>query len=264
MSRTPSQPEWDEERLDAAFRARFDVAAPDGLADRIRAATAAAGRSARFAWFALRGVPALGSAAVAALAVVAVAVVALNGVVRPPTTSPTASPGSGAVASVVPAATRAAESIPTSITAPGGSEAQQVLTVEEAIATRSTDQLGQELAVGGWYEMNAVPCPMYPDATSELEDCAINFTWLLQDPEQLSVRNTDGSGEIRPPTGPGINLVLAFITWTPPAANGPTPIVVTGHFNDSRADQCPAGDRRLRCQSLFVVDSVLWTGAPGN
>jgi len=35
-------------------------------------------------------------------------------------------------------------------------------------------------------------------------------------------------------------------------------VVFVGHFDDARAAQCPAGERRVRCQDRFVVDTVAW------
>ena len=263
MSHPKPAAAWEDERLDAAFHARFDVAPPAGLIDRIHAAAAASGRAGRSTWLRFGALPALGSATVLALAVVAVAVVSLNGVVNPPKTTPAASARAGGAGSPVPAPSHVSGGfIPATITIPGSADAQPVLTVDQAIAARSAGLTGRELVVGGWYAMDRVPCAQLLDPTSELENCAVNFTWLMQDPEHLNVLSSDGSGSIHRPVGLGINLVLAFTDWTAPASDGdPTPIVVAGHFDDARASACPAGDRHARCTSLFVVDAPLWTDA---
>jgi hypothetical protein len=162
---------------------------------------------------------------------------------------------SGASASVGLGGTpSAASGIPQGV--PATLEGLPVDSVSEAIVIRDSGS-SQRIAVAGWFEAFAVPCPMRPDAVEPYEDCAVDFTWLLAAPEQLSVMNADGSGEIHPPIGPGINPI---IDRSPNAA--PELLVAIGHFNDSGAWACPAGDRRARCAARFIVEEVPWSASP--
>ena len=257
---------WPDERLDAAFRARFDADPPSGLArtllDDLRTASP---RSRRLGWVAApRGWAALPLAGVAALGLMAILASAMwVGTPRPPV------PGSGGPGSSPGPSGAAGTPWPAEITIPGSAEPQPVLSVPESITVRDTQTAAREIVVGGWYAFNPVPCGVLPDANSPLEDCGVDFTWLMASPENLRIEGLGNEGSRRltailRPHGPAINPVLAIVDWAPPTDGQPTPVVFAGHFRDSRASDCPEGDRRARCEDRFVVDAVLWASGVSN
>jgi len=134
------------------------------------------------------------------------------------------------------------------------------MSVEEAIGFRDETASSAELAVGGWFEENPVPCPQVVDAQQPLEDCIWNFTWLMRDPEPLSVTASDGSGSIRRPSGPAISLVVDGVSG--PTIGQLAYVLAVGHFRDPRSATCPAGDRRTACEQRFVVDYLFGFPAP--
>ena len=134
------------------------------------------------------------------------------------------------------------------------------MSLEEAIGIRDQRDATLEIAVGGWFARNVVPCPQRPDAQSPLEDCINDFTWLMANPEQLNTIASDGSGSIRAPSGPAISVV--FGNREVPDWREPIYLVLIGHFRDPRAESCPAGDRRVACEKRFVMDTVLDVGGP--
>jgi hypothetical protein len=230
--------DWTDQRISAAYRARFGVEAPAGLLEQVRAEIALVDGSGRrrWRWPTLRwnsGYP-IGVAAV--LIVALVAVLSFNGQPVGPSGSRTP--------------------VPASVTAPGTDETRTVLSVAEALEIRDTTTDEREIAVGGWIAFYPVPCAQIPDATWA-ENCAVSFTWLMAAPEELRSLNSDGSGSIHPPTGPGFNLVLEYVDWDAARGDPRTRVVLIGHFHDRRAAACPEGERRARCENVFVVDSVL-------
>jgi hypothetical protein len=143
-------------------------------------------------------------------------------------------------------------------TLPPAGTSMTPMTVEEAVGVRDNgDRLdAAELAVGGWFERNIVPCrgPL-GSAQIPLEDCSNDFTWLMSGPEVLDVEASDGSGSIHPPRGPALSLVLGDLAIG--QTSQPVHRMAIGHFRDARAADCPAGDRRTACEGRFVVDILL-------
>jgi hypothetical protein len=138
------------------------------------------------------------------------------------------------------------------------------MSVSEAIDVRDGGA-ATEIAVGGWFSAYAVPCPMLLDSHPPLENCVANFTWLMENPEELAALASDGSGSIGPPEGPAFNLI--FDNATVPAYGAvPVRMTLVGHFNDARASECPAGVRRIACSNKFVIDEFLFvdSGAGGS
>jgi hypothetical protein len=135
------------------------------------------------------------------------------------------------------------------------------MSVPEAIDVRDSGA-ANEIAVGGWFAYSPVPCPAIPDAQPPLESCIASFTWLMRDPEQLEQLASDGSGSIHPPVGPAISLVFDQAT-VPALGSLPEQMVLVGHFNDPRAQECPAGTRRAACAARFVIDEFLFVGDQG-
>ena len=136
------------------------------------------------------------------------------------------------------------------------------MTVDEAVGVRDAADSPAELAVGGWYVRNIVPCPPLPSAQVPLEDCMNDFTWLMANPEQLAVLASDGSGSVQAPTGPAISLVLG--ERVAPQTSAPVFSLAIGHFRDAGAADCPPGGRALACERRFVVDIILELPAPAG
>jgi hypothetical protein len=135
------------------------------------------------------------------------------------------------------------------------------MSVDEALGVRDNGDAPVELAVGGWYLRETVPClAVLTNAVRPLEDCINGFTWLMANPESLHALNPDGSGSIHPPAGPAFNL--AFDVDSPSPEEVPLYRVLVGHFHDVRAAGCPDGERRTRCDRVFVVDAVWVVDAP--
>jgi hypothetical protein len=252
--------DWDDARLATAFRARFDTPPPTFLASQVRQRLEGIrpGTGAAFA----RPRLVLRLAAVP-IVVVAVALLVVAGALIG---APTPSPATSAISTTQPTGVPTPEPTPgvalfdpagppppTTIRVPGSNEDQPVLTVTQASQRPAGAPADAELVVGGWYALTPVPCAAIPDPTSELENCAVDFTWLMQDGQIVSAGAR--------PTGAAVNIVTALTDWTPPPPNATIAIVVMGHFDDRRADACPAGDRQVRCRGLFVVDAPLWTSA---
>jgi hypothetical protein len=239
--------DWDEARIDAAYRARFEAATPAGLADRITEELRTARRGGRS--FALR--PA--TAGFLAAAVVVVLIIGSqrgllgigpSGTTRPGTSTP------------VPATAGIGLPFPSTVGLSGTNATAPVLSVADAVSVRDGGVDQREIAVGGWFAAFAVPCPAPPEgAYGPLEDCAINFTWLMAAPEQLSEIDASGAGSIHPPAGPALNPVT---DWRPANADTPQAVVFVGHFDDPNAAHCLPADRQ-RCADRFVVDQVAWT-----
>ena len=241
MNHGDRPPEWADERISAAYRARFDVQAPAHLLEKVRAEIAAVDGSDRKLWRrpTLRWIFGYPTGVAAVLLVALLAALSFNGRPLVPPGSPSPSP--------------------TSVTVPATNETQSMMSVAQALEIRDTTTDEREIAVGGWLASYPVPCAQIPDA-SVFETCAVAFTWLMAAPEHLGSLAPDGAGSIHPPSGPGFNLVLAFVDWDIPAADPPTYVAFVGHFHDRRADACAEGARRARCGDVFVVDSILETG----
>ena len=233
--------EWADERISAAYRARFDVQAPVGLLEKVRAEIEAVdGADGRlWRWPARRWTSGYPIGVAALLVVALLAALACNGRPLVPSGSPS--------------------TLTTPVTTPGPNDTKSVLPVAQALEIREATTDERQIAVGGWLASFPVPCAQIPDATI-FETCAVAFTWLMAAPEQLRSLQSDGSGAIRPPSGPGFNVALAFVDWVPPAGDAPTYVALAGHFHDRRAAACGDGERRAHCEDVFVVDSVLETG----
>jgi hypothetical protein len=147
-------------------------------------------------------------------------------------------------------------SLPSGGTAQVPDQAQNltVQAVADAVTVRDGGVDSSELAVSGWFERNVIPCPQQAD-NAELAKCIYGFTWLMADPEQLSVTDASGAGFIHGPTGPGINVVT---DWLPAKMGAPEQVVLIGHFDDAAAASCTA-DLQQVCRDRFVVDLVAWT-----
>lgn len=237
-----SEPRWDDDRLSAAFRARFPESAPDDVAPAILTALGAPRRRplvvAPGRW--------IGAAAVVAALVVGSLQLLAGGEGAPDTTS---TPSGTALATDGP---DVAFDLP-------------VLSVEEAIRRRDTALDDTVLAVSGYVgPIGGAPvsCPSSAGLTSPVQPrCPDQFEWLMQDPEQLVTRSGD-SWTGRQPSGPALNPIIRPPTaWEVGRGAGldplpPARVLVLGHFDDHRATACPAAERGT-CRRQFVVDRLV-------
>lgn len=265
---TDQRPAWTDERLDRAFHARFDRPAPPETADLLHVALASSKGPVNGLW-ARRTWPPQRSVWAVAVVSVALVVVASLSALQPRPITPGPSTGATGVSGTVEPGSPGPEpskpddvAMPETIAVPGSSTPQPVLSVEQAYGVRDSNDPGREVVVGAWYSFTPVPCAQIPNSTSLLESCAVDFTWLYSAPDHLELPSPLQSPGGWGPLVVGINVVMAYTNWDPPPADGRThPVVVLGHFHDKRATDCPEGDRRARCERLFVVDAPLWTPA---
>ncbi|MFL5713452.1 MAG: hypothetical protein ACJ769_02205 [Chloroflexota bacterium] len=252
-----THPDWDDDRLDAAFHARFDKTVPTGLAKEVHVRIAGTS-PARFT------LPRIGQPW--SLAAAAVIVVLVGAAMYLPATS--SLPAGTAGSSVVPTAatTTAPESpTPTEQVLPGSlfDGALPIVSVPEAIALRDAGTDDREIAVHGW--LTSAPLISCGGEATKLFvspvqlRCPDQLVWLTQEAESL-IRTSGDQTETVTPTGPAINPDLDTM-WVPampmPVAGGSTPIdvVLAGHFDDRRAALCPPAEHDA-CRDRFVVDSV--------
>ena len=241
-----ARPDWDDARLNAAFVAWADAAAPapPDLIAAVRARVAAVPRPVsgirRFA-------PVLGLAAALAIAVIV-------GVGRLGRATPADSgaPSNAAETSGVSAPSTAQPAL------------GEPISIVQAAAIRDAGVDDREIVVTGFLGGAGLrlPCPMVllPRNPTRL-DCPYSFAWLMQDPESLTTSFPDGSGSDHPPVGPAIHPSFALVDQPagPNVTDGdppPTLMTVVGHFDDRRAALCPAADQAA-CRDTFVVDQVL-------
>ena len=131
-----------------------------------------------------------------------------------------------------------------------------VRSVADLVALQGGSFDDREIAVRGWLSpFVAVPCPSF--AISPLEiGCPEEFQWLMAAPEELSVRNPDGSGSFNFPSGPGVNPKLDMASDDPSAVRQEAvEVIAVGHLDDPRASRCPV-ELRQRCRQRFVVDRI--------
>jgi len=264
VSRDPMPMDWDDARITAAFHARFDVEPAPTLAARI-VAELSPKRRPRWA-FARRSSFAI---VAVAFALVLVVVGVQTGVLpwlpqsASPTLAPSGQPTSTPAITSSPSSTP--EPFPTQVKVKATGATLPVDAVADAITVRDGGVDSRELAVGGWYVFNVVPCPKTPNEASLLEECVLDFAWLMTAPEQLATGGT-GQGSFREPSGPAIHAVIAYAR--DPAANSlfgsladPVHVVFLGHFDDPDALKCSATMRQA-CADRFVVDELAWPSGP--
>lgn len=260
--RTDLQGDWDDARLEAAYRSRFGKEEPAGLRERIegdleRRQSARSGLTwvHRSSWLGL---------AAAAAAVAFVALIAGAGLQRPTPTSgigtsraPTPGPssvGTTGTASTVP------WPFPDTVSASG--DTYGVLTIDQAEAIREVNGAAEEIAVGGWmsYGTDYRFCTVSrSELAGQLADQCNNNRWL-------SAVLQPTSAWYDPPDPPAFRVIanshaadadIRFQGGGVPRASG-LAIVYVGHFHDPAAIECSA-DARALCTATFVVDQVPWT-----
>jgi hypothetical protein len=149
-----------------------------------------------------------------------------------------------------------------------------VMSVTEVLAARAAGGLvNQPVAVGGYWSNGSVrhSCVPPPEPTGELELWCSDGEFGITDLDER-ILTVDHRGYGTEAVGPHLT------PWFPddldglaelfglPVINGqqypPVPIVVVGHFNDPRAEDCRPAARQL-CRDRLVVDriAVFDTGA---
>jgi hypothetical protein len=262
MSRDPMPMDWDDARIAAAFRARFEVEPATSLAALI---VAALPRRQRQRW----ALPRRSSFAfaAAAFALVLVLVGVQTGVLPwlPQSTSPAPAPSRSPSASpsVTARPSSTPEPFPTQVTVNATGATLPVVSVSDAITVRDGGVNSEELAVGGWYEFNVVPCPLTHGELTPLEDCVLDFAWLMAAPEQLATTDPTGAGAFRGPAGPAIHPVLLgrAVQFMLGAYPDPVHVVFVGHFDDPLAARCGRSNQQ-HCADQFMVDELGWPSGP--
>jgi hypothetical protein len=241
-----TQPDWNDERLDAAFHERFDRSAPAGLEKGVHVRIVGTSPARFGGWHVGRAWP-LGAAIVVIL-VAGVAMVGLGGLGR---TGGSAIPSDAGVS-----ASAEAQATPTEQALPPIIFDLPVIDVSDAITIRDAGVDDREIAVMGWFRpAPLISCPFTPTVNPLQFQCPDTMMWLTRDFDTHS---------FDPPVGPGLNPDLNGIdtSWVPAPQSGgvnndlvPVDVVFVGHFDDRRATLCPEAEVAA-CRDRFVVDSV--------
>jgi len=251
-----TQPDWGDDRLDAAFHARFDRPAPSNLTMDVHVRIAGTS-PARFG--SLRDSPtwSLVAAAVVVVLVAGTALIGLAGFGRS---------GGPPLPSDVSASAPAPSATPTEQAIPGVVLGLPLIRVPDAIAIRDAGVDDREIAVAGWFTPSIRPvlrCAASLPTRPLQIGCGDDSMWLTLDAEPLIHRIGQQIGGSEP-VGPALRPDLSGldVSWQPAdfgiGSNGksvPTDVVFVGHFDDRRAASCPEMERTA-CQDRFVVDSV--------
>ena len=256
-----TQPEWDDERIAAAFRARFDRPAPPTLAADIHRAIAGAAPARPLPFLRGRRWSTL-AAAVVVVVVTGTALVGLGGLGRlggaPSSSAPAASP-SGDVG--VPASS--------TLEPPRSILGLDVVSVSAALGVRDAGVDDREIAVRGWFTpapaISCGPAPATRAVSPVQARCPDQNVWLTEEAESL-VHVNGNQEDVDGPHGPALNPDLdgLDLSWEPlpltigkDSASVPAAVVFVGHFDDRRASLCPA-EEAAACRDRFVVDQVAW------
>lgn len=260
-----TQPEWDDERLAAAFHARFDRPAPHPVTAAVHDAIAGT-TPARPSPFSRLSAARAAAAAVVVVVVAGAAAIGMGGFGLSGDVQPSAGPPGPTAAATPSDDVDTRPAIPPAI--PASVLGLDVVTVTGALAVRDMGFDDRELAVVGWFTpAPPTPCPRAPEeAVSPVQPrCPDQFVWLTEAPESL-VEVTAGSLSSRPPVSPALNPDLLGLdrSWQPRlveiGAEGdsvPAHVVLVGHFDDRRSRLCPDAEEPA-CRDRFVVDQVAW------
>jgi len=141
-----------------------------------------------------------------------------------------------------------------------------VISVAHAVELLGSGRLdGRAVAVAGYYDEVALPCPMPGRYIGPLEDWCrmVAFTDTRAGAQLCRSDGTNGMSCGEPS---GANLAPFFMTetsgdassWLTAGATGePAALVLIGHAGDARQWQCAAATQAA-CASAFVVDRVAW------
>ncbi len=257
---------WDDERLSAAFAARYDRPAPRDLA---RQTLERVGESRRRpSWWPSLDRPTLDRlpAVVAVVAVVGlVATVVLPRALSGPTGStavtiePSIVASSGSDSSSLQAV-QPSPFVDGFVTDVAGLKVRPLTDVAQLLADPTLADT--EVAIAGWYSASdlALPCPFQAQPVSAVEiGCPDVHAWLSATDRPI----LSPTGSLDQAADPAGLLALRFIPPAEPIGGdgGPrvamntTPqrLIAVGHFHDERSARCPAAERQT-CEQTFVVD----------
>jgi hypothetical protein len=165
----------------------------------------------------------------------------------------TASPGVSTTASPTPGST------PSPAEQASTTWVGDPITVAEAIDHRDHDLDDTELAVAGWAwtPAGSVFCPLVVPSSPAMEHCPDNLTWISdRDPGPQT------GPKFVSPAQPAMTLLIRPDTYAQlPLPPQPGKVIVMGHFDDHRANDCPAGQVD-DCRRNFIVDAILDPDAP--
>lgn len=251
---------WDDPRIEAAFRARADGPRgplPADLIEETLDGVRTIGR--RRPLFERRGIVAATSAAAVLIVASAIGVGILG-----PGIVPASSPSGSAMTSSAMTSSSPTPSAGQPSTQPLGITALRLRDVDEAAAVRDAGVVDNEIRVQGFFAgIPTMYCPAirFPLNPTRI-DCAP--ATITQNRVPLS---TAGS----PARDPGATIVASFalvgvprfVTPSPPVPVGSPAtlggavelLTLIGHFDDRRADRCPA-ELIARCRDMFMVDRI--------
>lgn len=142
----------------------------------------------------------------------------------------------------------------------------KVYTVSELLELRASGRIGDEpVALRGFWTNRDLLHTCVPPQTppGELQIRCHDGEWgITERDEPIGTLTVDS--RFLPPDGPAltpfVDDALARRLFTLPFINGqhypPVPIVVVGHFDDPRADDCEPDARQL-CRDRLVVDEIV-------
>ncbi len=142
----------------------------------------------------------------------------------------------------------------------------KVYTVGELLELRASGRIGDErVALRGFWTNRDLAHSCVPPQTppGELQIRCHDGEWgITERDEPIGTLTVDS--RFLPPDGPAltpfVDEALAQRLFTLPFINGqhypPVPIVIVGHFDDPRADDCEPDARQL-CRDRLVVDEIV-------
>ena len=142
----------------------------------------------------------------------------------------------------------------------------KVHSVSELLELRSAGRIGDEpVALRGFWTDRGLPrtCVPAEKPPGELQIRCYDGEWgITERDEPIGTWTVDF--RFLPPDGPAltpfVDEALAQRLFTLPFINGqhypPVPIVVVGHFDDPRADDCQPDARQL-CRDRLVIDEIV-------
>ncbi len=189
-----------------------------------------------------------------------------GGFASSPTIPVGAAPGSSGLAEAPSAAQTPSSSTTTAWSPPPVPTVagRDVYTVSRAIAERDAGTLGNRaIALGGYWSASgaAWSCPYPGREPADLELYCMDGSYGITERYEsiMDVITNGNATTFRGTSGPHLSpwiptdLQERLSSWS---RTPPVPIVVLGHFNDSRAAECVA-DARQTCRDRFVIESIL-------
>jgi hypothetical protein len=198
----------------------------------------------------------------ARIGILALLIASLLGACSSPSAGATTSPSLGVSAS--PSAT--VSPVPSAAGFPSEVAGLPVISVASADELLRSGKLdGQAVAVAGYYNAMALPCPYPGRYIGPLEGWCrlVAFTDTRAGAQLCQSDGANGMGCSQPP---GTSLAPFFMTETSGDAGSyptggatgePAALVLIGHAGDARQWQCTAATQ-AQCASAFVVDRIAW------